>query len=84
MGTRAKPARPVAVPLPASLAPALATLVASAPATPSDWVFEVKFDSYRMLARVDVVRLHSSMKRTTSGSARCSSILVRSFTHPAA
>jgi len=48
-----KPARPAGVRLPDTLAPELATLVAGPPSTLSDWVFEVKFDGYRMLARVD-------------------------------
>ncbi|MBK6008134.1 DNA ligase D [Ramlibacter ginsenosidimutans] len=36
--------------LPASLAPELATLVSKP--TPGDWIYEIKFDGYRMLARV--------------------------------
>jgi bifunctional non-homologous end joining protein LigD len=39
--------------LPAEFAPELATLVDAAPANPADWVFEIKFDGYRMLARVE-------------------------------
>jgi bifunctional non-homologous end joining protein LigD len=39
--------------LPASLAPELATLVDKPPASPEDWIFEIKFDGYRMLARVE-------------------------------
>jgi bifunctional non-homologous end joining protein LigD len=38
--------------LPDTFSPELATLVAKAPSTPEDWVFEIKFDGYRMLARV--------------------------------
>jgi bifunctional non-homologous end joining protein LigD len=43
---------PSAVPadLPASLSPELATLVDKPPA--GDWLYEIKFDGYRMLARV--------------------------------
>lgn len=40
-------------PLPETLAPELATLVDHPPSNPRDWVYEVKFDGYRMLARVD-------------------------------
>ena len=40
-------------PLPATLKPQLATLVDSVPPDPSEWVFEIKFDGYRMLARID-------------------------------
>lgn len=45
--------------LPASLTPTLATLVDAPPSTPADWIFEVKFDGYRLLARIeaDDVRL---------------------------
>ena len=38
--------------LPATLAPQLATLVAQPPVDPADWVYEIKFDGYRLLARV--------------------------------
>jgi bifunctional non-homologous end joining protein LigD len=52
----AKPAVPpeaVKADLPATLAPELATLVDKPPSTPADWIFEIKFDGYRMLARVE-------------------------------
>jgi bifunctional non-homologous end joining protein LigD len=39
--------------LPEQFAPELATLVDKPPARPEEWVFEVKFDGYRMLARVE-------------------------------
>lgn len=39
--------------LPASLEPQLATLVDAPPALPSEWVFELKFDGYRLLTRID-------------------------------
>lgn len=39
--------------LPLALAPQLATLVESAPADSSQWQYEIKFDGYRILARVD-------------------------------
>ncbi len=38
--------------LPLALAPQLATLATSAP-TQGDWIYEIKFDGYRVLARVD-------------------------------
>nr|WP_235578314.1 DNA ligase D [Pseudorhodoferax sp. Leaf267] len=41
----------VKAPLPAKLAPQLATLVSSVP--PGDWIIETKFDGYRLLARID-------------------------------
>ena len=37
---------------PATLSPMLATLVDAPPSTPEDWLYEVKFDGYRILARV--------------------------------
>jgi bifunctional non-homologous end joining protein LigD len=39
--------------LPDSLSPQLATLVDAPPASPEDWLFEIKFDGYRLLARID-------------------------------
>ena len=39
--------------LPATLAPQLATLAQGVPDSPLDWIFEVKFDGYRLMARVD-------------------------------
>ena len=39
--------------LPAEFAPELATLVDGPPPNPEEWVFEVKFDGYRMLARIE-------------------------------
>lgn len=39
--------------LPATLAPQLATLAQGVPDHPIEWIFEVKFDGYRMLTRVD-------------------------------
>jgi len=39
--------------LPLALAPQLATLVEKAPPDDANWQYEVKFDGYRLLARVD-------------------------------
>ena len=50
--SRARPGTPIDA-LPAKLSPQLATLADHPPGDPDDWVFEVKFDGYRMLARVD-------------------------------
>jgi len=47
------PAAAVAAALPDRLAPELATLVDKAPSAPDDWIFEIKFDGYRLLARVE-------------------------------
>jgi bifunctional non-homologous end joining protein LigD len=46
-----KPA--VGIALPESLAPELATLVATPPHDADQWLYEVKFDGYRMRVRVD-------------------------------
>jgi bifunctional non-homologous end joining protein LigD len=46
------PAGAVKAELSEVLAPELATLVDKLPANPADWLFEIKFDGYRMLARV--------------------------------
>jgi bifunctional non-homologous end joining protein LigD len=54
--TAAKPVKQPAAPraeLPASFSPELATLVDQPPSTPADWIFEIKFDGYRLLARVE-------------------------------
>ena len=51
--TAATEALPAKVPLPAKLAPELATLVDAPPPDPENWLFEVKFDGYRMLARIE-------------------------------
>jgi bifunctional non-homologous end joining protein LigD len=39
--------------LPAALQPELATLVDKPPPDPDNWLFEIKFDGYRMLTRAD-------------------------------
>ena len=44
-------ARPVA--LPPSLSPQLATLAVGPLPSPADWLYEIKFDGYRMLVRID-------------------------------
>ncbi|WP_426076798.1 DNA ligase D [Janthinobacterium sp. PSPC3-1] len=48
----AQPAAPASA-LPATLAPQLATLVDAPPTDAKDWIFELKFDGYRILARSD-------------------------------
>lgn len=39
--------------LPGTIAPVLATLVDGPPSTGDDWILEIEFDGYRMLALVD-------------------------------
>lgn len=48
----APPPQARAAPLPETLAPQLATLVDAAPAS-GDWIWEMKLDGYRLLARID-------------------------------
>ena len=40
-------------PMPAILAPQLATLVDSPPPDPQAWAYEIKFDGYRLMTRID-------------------------------
>jgi bifunctional non-homologous end joining protein LigD len=47
------PVEAVTAALPNSLAPQLATLVAAPPADSAAWLYEIKFDGYRMLVRND-------------------------------
>jgi bifunctional non-homologous end joining protein LigD len=56
-------------PLPAKLQPQLATLVASAPAT-GDWSYEIKFDGYRILARIDRGKVHLFTRNGLDWTAR--------------
>lgn len=49
----ALPPEAVKAELPDKLSPELATLADKPPARPEDWIFEIKFDGYRMLARVE-------------------------------
>lgn len=39
--------------LPATFQPQLATLAASPPPSPEDWLYELKFDGYRLLTRIE-------------------------------
>ena len=65
--TRTAPSKRIAAPvgepvraLPAHIEPELATLVATAP-TDTGWLYEIKYDGYRILARIDEgkVRLYT-------------------------
>lgn len=44
---------PAKAALPDTLSPQLATLVDAPPSSPEDWLFEIKFDGYRLLGRID-------------------------------
>ena len=55
-GSTTRPARTGSAangPLPPSLTPQLATLADSVPGDARDWRFEIKFDGYRLLARIE-------------------------------
>ncbi|MDR7306171.1 hypothetical protein [Rhodoferax saidenbachensis] len=54
---RTKATAGVKAALPATLAPQLATLVGGPTSDPKDWVFEIKFDGYRVLTRVQGDRI---------------------------
>jgi bifunctional non-homologous end joining protein LigD len=49
------PLEAVKAEMPAKLTPVLATLVEKPPPSPDDWIYEIKFDGYRMLARIDLM-----------------------------
>ena len=48
-----RPAKARRVPLPETLAPQLATLVSGPPPDADQWTYELKFDGYRVLTRVE-------------------------------
>ena len=50
---RGMPADAVKAAMPAKLSPLLATLVDGPPPDPENWFYEIKFDGYRLLARID-------------------------------
>ena len=58
-GARRAPAKPAPIapppssPMPSSLAPQLATLVGEPPTPSTEWRYELKFDGYRLLARIE-------------------------------
>ncbi|HEX7891939.1 MAG TPA: DNA ligase D [Ramlibacter sp.] len=55
--TSGPPEGAVRAALPKTLQPELAVLVDEAPRDPGQWIFEIKFDGYRMLARVESGRI---------------------------
>ncbi len=63
------PAGAVKARLPATLLPQLATLVSEAPAD-SGWIYEIKFDGYRLLARIDGDDVRLFTRRGNDWSAR--------------
>ncbi|HEX4234571.1 MAG TPA: DNA ligase D [Caldimonas sp.] len=65
----ALPAGAVKARMPATLLPQLATLV-SAPPSDGEWIYEIKFDGYRLLARVDGGEVRLFTRRGNDWSAR--------------
>jgi len=55
-GSDSLPPGAVKAPLPAKLAPQLPALAAAAP-TSDQWVWEIKFDGYRLMARIEGVKV---------------------------
>ncbi len=56
--------------LPDHLAPQLATLVEAVPADAGDWLYEIKFDGYRLLARIDGTSVRCITRNGHDWSAR--------------
>ena len=56
--------------LPAQLAPQLATLAAGPPSDAQDWIFEIKFDGYRLLTRVQGSRIQLFTRNGKDWSAK--------------
>ena len=61
------PAKATKTALPETLAPQLATLAQGVPDNPLEWIFEVKFDGYRLLTRVDGARAKDIRLFTRNG-----------------
>src|SRR6185369_16039379 len=59
--------------LPATLSPALATLVKTAPEG-DDWIHEVKYDGYRMVSRVDTGKVRILSRNGKDWTARLAAI----------
>ena len=60
----------VKAPLPESLAPQLATLVNEVPTDPQEWIYEIKFDGYRLLTRIDGESVHCMTRNGNDWTAK--------------
>ncbi len=56
--------------LPATFSPQLATLVDSPPGDHADWSFEIKFDGYRLLARIDAGKIQLFTRNGNDSTAK--------------
>lgn len=61
--------------LPEHLQPQLATLVDRIPDDPQHWIFEIKFDGYRMLARVEAGRVKLVTRNGNEWSAKLAQLV---------
>ena len=61
-------------PLPDTLQPELAVLVDAPPTEPGEWVFEIKFDGYRMLARVEAGAIRFVTRNGNDWTSRLASL----------
>jgi bifunctional non-homologous end joining protein LigD len=68
--TPSLPAGAVRAALPRKLSPQLATLVSALPPDPAAWSYEIKFDGYRLLVRVDGRRIRLMTRNSLDWSAR--------------
>ena len=57
--------------LPSALEPELATLVDGPPTDPEEWIYEIKFDGYRMLTRIDGGESRSLPATEMTGRRNC-------------
>ncbi len=73
-GAAALPTGAVAAPLPEQLTPQLATLVSSPPADHQDWIYEIKFDGYRLLVRIDAAGVRMVTRNGHDWTARLRSL----------
>lgn len=64
------PAGAIRAALPRKLSPELATLVDSVPTDPAAWRYEIKFDGYRLLVRVDDRKIQLMTRNGLDWSAR--------------
>ncbi len=81
VGEKAKPVLALppeakAAELPEQLAPQLATLVDQAPQQAADWLYEIKFDGYRLLARLDGHRVQLFTRNGNDWTARMPALAV--------
>ena len=72
---KAPPPGAVRAGLPRKLSPELATLVESVPADPAAWCYEIKFDGYRLLVRVDDRTIQLMTRNGLDWSARFPALL---------